>query len=142
MVNFKTYEDFVKFLKENNFEVYDYVSYHIRGYNTSQYFYVYADVSGVTGGSCYETETYEYENESPTYDEFYRLVELIFSVNEYDYRKREIHYLIEQESFTEHECYGNSSTYEYLILDLKKYYNSVLSIKEIRKQKLNKINSK
>lgn len=138
MINFKTYIEFTNFLLENGFYLCNDM-YPFKNYNKSDYIYISENVSGYSGGNCWGGEATHYENDYPSYEEFHKIVDLIFSKDEVEKRKEEIECYIMEDEHTESEYYGNSSRYVYYILDLENYYNSVLCIKEIRKQKLNEI---
>jgi len=142
MKTFKTYNDFKEFLAANKIHVSNQVEDLYGDYKGSEYVYVRENVRGASGGSCYNDENNgaeEYENDPPTYDLFDNIIGLVFTNKEYDKRVKEIHSMVMTDKYHSSEYYGNYSNYEYLILDIKEYYNTILSVKEQRKAKLKEI---
>jgi hypothetical protein len=84
-------------------------------------------VGGYTGGNCWDdtTPTYQYSDDStPEFgvlDEF--LLEVAPHISFLKYK--EIEKLVEEDSYTEREYYGNSSDYVTFSIDLDKLYDSL-----------------
>jgi len=138
---FKDYSDFIEFLKKKHVLVTTYVD-DLPNYRNADFLVESSDVSGAYGGSCYNTDddgAVEYDNPSPDYDKFHRLVNLIFDENERFDKYDEIEKLVVKENYNETAYYGNYRYTEYLILNLQDYYSKVADIKVIRREKLKEI---
>lgn len=112
-----------------------YITESICGYIGSVYLYCRFNTGGVTGGSCWGGDTYEYEGEDVDYDVFDYLLYNIFEDNDILERIKKDY--INEERETDIEMYGNRSNISYLFIDLISLYENFISIKAQRLKKLN-----
>ena len=142
MKKFKNYGEFRLYVDSTlKISVHNCVSGFSR-YQDSDYMYDSACTGGMSGGNCWGGKARSFHGEEPTYDDFNRLVSHIFefeSANEIERRKNEMYDMIWDEEDSEHEYYGNKSYYKYLILDLKQYYEKIIDVKQVRKEKIEEV---
>jgi len=141
MKNFSDYDGFIKLLNDNGVYTGKTVN-HFKWYQSSDYVYTSERVGGLSGGSCWGGNPQPFEGEQPSYEDFHKIVDILFEgEDEAELIKRcdEIYAMVQEEEYSNYEYYGNRSDYKYLILDLKSYFENILTIKQLRKMKINMI---
>lgn len=110
--------------------------------NKSDYIYEEYITGGMSGGSCWGTENYEIGRDEPEYNDFYRFCLLVCNteseaIDELENIKNNFLISIDKDGSTDY--YGNYTNYCYLVFDLKNYYEKRVSLKQLRKEKLDEL---
>ena len=140
MKKFKTYQEFETYIQllasksMNNIYVTDNIDGTAKNTN---HLCCEFKTGGVSGGSCWGTDTYEFDGDSVDYNAFDHMFYTVFE----DYEMMDLirDKYIDVDDSTHAEMYGNYTNYTYLFINLKTVYDDLISLKAQRLAKLNKI---